>query len=146
MPPKTTKTMLSADETRAMQARKAAAKAEQAKKDAEKKQKAAEKAEFEKQKAAKKAEKEAAKKMQAEAAGGKPPAGGAGAGRSKEQELSKLVKKGEKHEEGSNADYELALDCYREAMDGFRSMNADRPKLLEKITRIEKLIEDEATC
>ena len=140
MPPKTTKTMLSADETRAMQARKAAAKAEQAKKDAEKKQKAAEKAEFEKQKAAKKAEKEAAKKTQEEAAGG------AGAGRSKEQELMKLVKKGEKHEEGSHADYELALGCYREAMDGFRSMNAERPKLLEKITRIEKLIEDEATC
>ena len=143
MPPKGTKTMLSADETRAMQARKKAEKEEQAKKEAAQKQKAAAKAEREKRQAAKKAEMAAAKKAreEAKAAGGKPPAG-----RGKEQELMKKVKAGEQYEKGDDADYELALECYREALAGFRSMQVERPKLVEKITKIEKLIEDEATC
>ena len=141
MPPM--KGKLSADETRAMQARKRAEKEEQAKKEAEKAKKAAEKAEREKRQAAKKAEMAAAKKAreEAKAAGGKPPAG-----RGKEQELMQIVKKGEAHERGDEADYELALGCYHEAMAGFRSMKVERPKLLDKISRIEKLIEDEATC
>jgi hypothetical protein len=136
MPPM--KGKLSADETRAMQARKKAEKEELAKKEAEKAKKAAEKAEREKRQAAKKAEMAVAKKAkeEAKAGGGKPP------GHGKEQELMKIVKRGEQHEEGDSPDYELALDCYREAMAGFQQ----RPKLLEKITRIEKLIEDEATC
>ena len=109
----------------------------------EKAKKAAEKAEREKRQAAKKAEMAAAKaaREEAKAAGGKPPAG-----RGKEQELMQIIKKGEAHEQGDKPDYELALGCYHEAMAGFQSMKAERPKLLDKISRIEKLIEDEATC
>lgn len=132
--------MLSADETRAMQARKKAEKEEQAKKEAARKQKAAEKAERELRQQAKKAEMAAKKAGQAQASG-KPAVG-----HSKEQALMKIVKAGEKHEQGDSADYELALDSYREAMAGFVSMNTERPKLAEKITRIEKMIQDEATC
>jgi FtsZ-interacting cell division protein ZipA len=134
--PKASKSMLSADETRAMQARKKAEKEEQAKKEAAKKQKEAEKAERDRRQAAKKAEMAAAKAKKA-----KPPAGN-----SKEQELMKKVKEGEKHEQGAGADYEVALECYREAMAGFAAMGAERPKLLEKITKIESMIEEEAAC
>ena len=136
MPPKKTRSMLTADEARAQKASKAAEKAAQAERNRAKSVAASEKADREKRMREKK-EQVAAAKAAREAAK-LPPSGKA------EKELMKIVKRGDEAQDAG--DFEAALEAFNEAMAGFVKLGAKRPKLAEKIEQIERWVEEEATC
>jgi len=140
MPPKKTRSMLTADEARAQKASKAAEKAAQADRNRAKSVAASEKADREKRMREKKEQVAAAKAAReaAKAAAKLPPSGKA------EKELMKIVKRGDEAQDAG--DFEAALEAFNEAMAGFVKLGAKRPKLAEKIEQIERWVEEEATC
>ena len=149
MPPKKI-TQLPAAKIQAMKSKKQAEKVAQAEKEAANRKKDAEKAARDKKVADKKKEMEQAKKarLAAGAAGSstaRPPAGPS-KHREREAQLVGLIKEGELSEAGKDPDYEVALRCYKDAMLGFTEMQVKRPKLADKISAIQALIDEEATC
>ena len=113
MPPKKTRSMLTADEARAQKASKAAEKAAQADRNRAKSVAASEKADREKRMREKKEQVAAAKAAReaAKAAAKLPPSGKA------EKELMKIVKRGDEAQDAG--DFEAALESFQEAMAGF---------------------------